>query len=460
MQSLHTAPALPIRARHRWIVAVPLLLAVVALTLREGMDRPVGNLSAAPAFEIAADDGAAYELSDGAVILRAGGILVHAAGWTTVEAGAWTVRVWGGGAYIALQNGKPTVAAFDAPVLVAREGGLAVVPPSRQWTAPAGTLPDPAEDPVAWSEAVATKPLPAAFVARNRARIDAWSAVAVPAPPVPSLADADDAALAWHALADVPGRDLAAALRSRAALRAHALLQPSVRDAAWAYLPAESTVDAEAWAALLALPSLERDDAESSILTVRRWGDTLARAFDAADDPDARRAAVLPLLEAQVHDAAEAGYPVRALRFAEALRAAIGTGAVLDGAAASALLRLEAMTPDSLRASVLRNAAPVSTATAAPVVQRAEVAPDPALEARARDILASRGAMFTGETSVRTVAPGEVEVDGVVFGLPSGDRLLRFLYRPDADTVRGIAGGVAQPYEVPFRAYMDWEAAR
>jgi hypothetical protein len=53
-----------------------------------------------------------------------------------------------------------------------------------------------------------------------------------------------------------------------------------------------------------------------------------------------------------------------------------------------------------------------------------------------------------------------VDVRDVVFGLPSGDHLLHFEYVVDADTVRAVSNGAAQPYAVPFQAYLDWEAAR
>ncbi len=206
------------------------------------------------------------------------------------------------------------------------------------------------------------------------------------------------------------------------------------------------------------MPDAQRDAAPTT-LTARRWGQVLADVFDASSDPDAARSALLPLLEARITAMADSGFPLRALRFAEALRDAAGSDATLTTDAASSLLRLRAMTPDSLKEAALDDIAtidaPRAHVSAATTVER-----DAALEQHATDILAARGGMLTKDSSVRTVAPGAVEVRDVVFGLPSGDRSLRFEYTVDADTVRAIQNGVTQPYAVPFQAYMEWEAAR
>lgn len=451
---------------HRWIVVVPLVVAVVALTLREGMARPAADLTAPERTSIATDEGGDAVLAGDAVDLRAGGVLVHARGRATVSAGEWTVAVWDGDAYVALQNGQPTVAAFDVPVLVRGPGGTVVVTALRQWAAPRTATPDAATDPVGWMDAAATKPLPSAFVERQRARIDAWTDDGVA--PVDGndaasfLASADDADLAAYALRAAPTRMLAAALRVRSDLRLHALLQPGVRDASWAYLPDDAAIDAETWIALLALPTLASgDDGDASQLTVRRWGETLARALDAASDPDVVRSAVLPILERDVQSLANAGYPVRALRFADAIRGAVGTDAVLDERAASALLRLTSLTPETLRASVLADVPAPHALPSVPTADASEtVEADPVLEATARSILEGRGGMFTRDSIVRTVAPGTVDVTDVVFGFPTGDRALRFRFLPADDAVRAIVDGAVQPYAVPYATYMDWEAAR
>jgi hypothetical protein len=449
-----TAPA------HRLAVVIPLVLAVVALTLREGMDRaPAANLTAS-SVRVQADPGAIYTQDGDDLVLTSGGILVYAPGIATVTTGPWSVKVWGGSAYVSAQGERPTVAAFDVPVIAIGDRGTAVISASRQWKAPANALPDPVTDPAGWLRALRTDPLPASFAAERLAIVDAWR---VPVARSGELTDAflrsaESDVLAAAALSAEPDAPLAAALRSRGDLRLYALIHPVVRDASWAFLPAHAPVDADTWVAMLALPDVQGDSAPTT-LTARRWGQAFSDAFAASADPDAVRSAVLPLLEARIAAMAKDGYPLRALRFAEALRDAVGTESTLTAEAASALLRLRAMMPESLKSAALDDIvmfdAPHAVTSAATTVE-----PDPALEQRAREILVARGGMFTKESSVRTVAPGAVEVRDVVFGLPSGDRLLRFEYTVDADTVRAIQNGVTQPYAVTYGAYMEWEAAR
>lgn len=451
-----TAPA------HRLAVAIPLVLAVVALTLREGMTRaPAADLTAS-SVRVQADPGTTYTQDGDDVVLTSGGILVHAPGIATVTTGSWTVRVWGGSAYVSAQGDRPTVAALNVPLIITGARGTAVIPSSRQWKAPANALPDPAKDPAGWLRTLRTDPIPTSFLVERLAIVESWN---VDTPALGTLSDAflvsaDTATLAESALGADPDASLAAALRSHADLRSYALIHPAVRDASWAFLPTGAAIDVDLWISLLALPDAERV-AAPTILTARRWGQSLADAFSTSSDPDALRSALLPPLEARITAMADAGYPLRALRFAEALRDAVGSDVTLTADAASSLLRLRGMTPDSLKGAALNDI--VQAAASAPRFVPATpttVDPDPALEQRARDILVARGGMFTSESSVRTVAPGTVEVRDVVFGLRSGDRLLRFEYTVDADTVRAIHNGVTQPYAVPYGAYMEWEAAR
>lgn len=450
-----TAPA------HRLAVVLPFALLLVALTLREGMSRaPVADLTAS-SVRVQADPGATYTQDGDELVLTSGGLLVYAPGIATVKTGSWSVRVWGGSAYVSAQGDRPTVAAFDVPVIVTGANGTAVIPSSRQWKAPAKALPDPATDPAGWLRALRTDPLPASFAAERLATVESWNVdtSALGALSDAFLVSADTATLATAALAADPDASLAAALRSHGDLRLYALIHPVVRDASWAFLPARTAIDADVWIALLALPDAQSYAAPTT-LTARRWGQTLADAFSASSNPDALRSALLSPLEARITAMADAGYPLRALRFAEALRDAVGSDAALTADAASSLLRLRAMTPDSLKETalhdIIRSVDVFRPAPSAPTT----VERDTALELRAREILVTRGGMFTKDSSVRTVAPGAVEVRDVVFGLPSGDRLLRFEYTVDADTVRAIQNGVTQPYAVPFGAYMEWEAAR
>jgi hypothetical protein len=444
---------------HRLAIALPLALLLVALTLREGMLRaPAADLTAS-SVHVQADPGATYTQDGDDVVLTSGGILVYSPGMATVTTGSWSVRAWGGSVYVSAGD-RPTVAAFEVPVIATGARGTAVIPASRQWKAPATAMPDPTIDPAGWLDALRTNPVPASFAAERLEIVEAWED---DAPTIDALSDAflataDGDALAAAALTADQNGTLAATLRSHGDLRLYALLHPVVRDASWAFLPAHAAIDADMWVALLALPEAQRDAAPTT-LTARRWGQALADAFADSSDPDAIRSAVVPPLEARIAAMADAGYPLRALRFAEALRDAVGTDSTLTSDAASALLRLRGMTPASLKESALHDISPMDTPRSVPSAT-ATVERDPALEQRAQDILAARGGMFTKDSSVRTVAPGVVDVRDVVFGLPSGDRLLHFVYVVDEDSVRAISNGVAQPYAVPFGAYMDWEATR
>jgi|GEM_PF-5181224 len=451
---------------HRWLLIVPVLLAVVFFTMREGYgnaqhhsDSPVGGAV------VQADTGADYAALDGGIIaLSRGGLLAYAQGIATVRAGEWDAVVWGGPVYVTLQGKVPTIAAFDVPVVIRGARGTLVIPPLSQWKAPASFLPDPAANPAEWVAATDTLPLPAAFVREKGAMIDNMKASVAGTTYVMSasvLGTADTPSLAAYALLAPSTRQLAAAVRSRTDLRLYGLVHPAIRDASWAFLPDHAEIDSDLWIGLLSLPVLERTDAIASPLTVRRWGETLHAAFDASVDPDALRSAILPVLESRITETAAKGFPLRALRFAQALHAAIGTGAVLTADAASSFLRVQEMTPETLRASALADIAmhleapkPIHTELTAPAT------PDPALEERARTMLAQRGGMFTPDSTVRTITSGTVEVRDVVFGLPTGDRPLRFEFLVESDAVRAMVDGRIQPYAVPFSAYMEWEATR
>lgn len=457
---------------HRWLLAVPVVLAVVALTLREGFGSATVPTESAVSDAwthgyVQADPGARYSMDGADIDLEAGGILAYAPGLATVRARGWETTVWGGAVYVSV--GKDvTVAAIDVPVIVRSARGTAVVRPGTQWRAPDAPLPDPLGDPVAWAASVRLDPLPTHFIRQHEATVAAWAswsagfgstATDLSASLLGAGTTDDIARLALNAK---PSKTLAAAIRSRGELRLYASVHPAVRDVAWAYVPEDSEIDASTWIGLMTLPRLPAGD--TSQLTARKWGETLADALAASPDPDALRSAVLPALEHDILRIAADGHPLRALHFAEALRMAVGTGsALLTDDAFAAFGRLEAMTPESLRASALADIGtlPPATTVVPIVLPDAEpLQPDPTLEARTREILAARGGMFTSDSSVRTVERGIMEVQGVVFGLPSGDRILRFRYAPETDTVQALVDGQVQPYPVPWQAYIDWEAGR
>lgn len=454
-------PSLP--NRHRWMLVVPVVLLVVSLTLREGMLRerttPLASGTWA-AGEFLADPGADYAVSDDAIDLRAGGVLAYAPGIATVRANGWGVSVWGGAAYVVTERGGATVAALDVPVVVRGDLGTAVVLPGTQWRTPSIALPDASDNPVAWNDAVKLQPLPEGFVREKGETVSAWKrSLDLPRLEASAtlLGHGTSDEIARAALGAAPSRMLAAAIRSRGELRFYGLLQPAVRDAAWAYAPDGSAVDAATWMGLLLLPRLPSED--SSSLTARKWGEALAAAIAASPDPDGLHSSLLPVIEADVMRIADDGYPVRALRFAAAARAALSSGAVLTDAANAALGRLEALSPETLRASVLSDIGrlpPVTEVAPIALPEPSAVVSDPALEARARDLLAAKGAMFIADTTIRTSGEGTVDVDHVVFGLPSGDRTLHFRYAPATDTVQAFIDGELQPYAVPWDAYARW----
>lgn len=461
--------------RHRWMLAVPVALAVVGLTLREGVkrDAAVAELTApvsdawAAGF-VQADPGAEYGVTEDGIDLRSGGVLAYVPGIAIVRLGGWKTIVWGGSVYVAAERNGVTVVAFDVPVIVEGDLGTAVIQPGNQWRSPTQALPDPLLDPVAWREAIRLTAIPEHFARERQETLDAWKAqdtaslVELSASILGSGTNGELARIALHA---APSKSLAAAIRSRAELRFYGLLQPSVRDMAWAYVPENATIDASTWMSLMLLPQIQGD--ASSALTARKWGEALSAALRASGD-SAVASAVLTVLESDVLRIAADGYPLRALQFAQAVHAAFGSGAALSESASASLGRLSAMTPESLRASALSISAlsaigqlpAVTDLPPTPIPEPVIVIPDPALEAHAREQLAAKGAMFTGDSSIRTVAPGVVDVESVVFGFASGDRALRFRYMPAADTVQAVIDGAMQPYALPWQSYIDWEAGR
>lgn len=458
--------------RHRWLVAVPIVLFLVVCTIGEGVRREEGIHPAANegdavwgAGGLLSDPGTVIEILDEETVqITEGGLLVATRGLATIRAGVWEVHVWGGSVYVVVQSGHITVAALETPVLVSGAGGMVVVEPHSQWRAPA-TVPSDVEDPIEWFEAQsAQQPLPDFFRTEQEARVRTLALPPVHAvsPVTPAqLAAMSTSDLATLALAADPSPVLAAAVRSRSVLRSYALLHPGFRDVAWAYLP--SVVDEWPWMGLLLLPRLERMSDHASPLTVRKWGEALHAAIDTSTSSGALRSSVVSIMEREIHAMVKQGTPVRALRFAEALREAVGTGALLTDRARNALVSLSAMTPDTLRASVVSDASPLF-ADPTPTMHRidAPVAtePDIGLEQRVRDLLLARGGMFTSQTTIRTVEPGAVEVQDIVFGLPHGDRALHFTYAPDADAVQVIMHGILQPYTLTLEQYIAWEAGR
>lgn len=449
--------------RHRWMLAVPVVLAVVGLTVREGLVREVPGAAIRTDALVQADSGAQYDKTDDTIDLRSGGLLAYAPGIATIQSNGWSTIIWGGAAYVSAERGGVTVVAFDVPLIVDGERGTAIVQPGTQWTSPQEALPNVVDDPVGWRDAIHSAPVPEHFLREKSAIIDGWKEASSPSPTELSasiLSMGTNAELARVALESGPSKALAGAIRSRSELRFYGLLQPMVRDMAWGYYPENADVDASALMGLMLLPRLEGD--ASSALTARKWGEALTSALRASNDPIVA-SAMLTAFEGDILHMGGNGYPLRALQFADAVEEAYGSGATLSADALAALGRLSAMTPETLRASVLSDIGQIpniETLVPVAVPEPVIVVADPALEGQARDMLAAKGGMFTSDSSVRTVAPGVVDVEAVVFGLAAGDRALRFRYTPATDTVQAFLDGAIQPYPVPWQSYIEWETGR
>lgn len=406
--------------RHRWIFAVPVVLLLVVCTVREGRNRAdllPGNTERSDVWAggfLQAENGALFEvLPENTVDLHAGTVLLFAPGLVTVQAGEWAASVWAGPLSVMFDHDRLTVVSFNVPVVAERGDETVILPPFSQWHAPASSLPDAGTDPAAWLRSLEFEPLPAHFRAEQQRRIDAW--------------EQESEGLA--------------AIRSRPLLRFYGLLHPLVRDHLWATMTEEPVTDAETWMSLLMLPRTDRDPQATEAIVVRLWGEYLRAAIDASDDPDALRAALLPLLERDIRALGEDGYPARALRYAEALG-------------------LASVTPETFRASVLKQLLqPVQNAVES-LAAAPEIPADPTLEARAREQLSAEGVMFTSQSVVRAIGEGAVLVRDVVVGFPSGDRALQFEYLVERHAVRAIVDGATVPYDVPFAAYLAWAAER
>ena len=428
---------MPSRTRsHRWILALPLVVSVVGFTLREGMIRDDGAVRSI-VVDVQADPGAHYSMeTDGSVRLDVGGIMAYAPSVGTVHANGWDVSLWGAAAYVsAEQDGSVTVAAFDVPVVARGTLGTAVMPPDTQWTSPASPLPDPQHDPVAWIDAIHVQPLPTHFVREREPTVAVWTAAVPPA-----------------SLVIPNARTFAATVRLDPSLRVYGSIRPTARDAVWAYVPEAPVIDGDAWMSIMALPAVA--DADISPLTVRKWGDLLAIALEGHED---MRSQVIERLERDVRRMADDGYPKRALLFAAATVRAAGGYDGLSDTAHAAVDRLAALTPNTLRASVLRDTdLRPAVFVDAPKETSVVITPDPVLEALARTQLIAKGVMFTSDSIVRTAGEGMVDVSGVVVGLPSGDRVLHFRYDPANDDVQAIVDGVVLPNGVAWEVFIGW----
>lgn len=460
-------------SKHRWMLLLPFVALLIGLTLWQGAGRALVSIMATEQKNglswsggmLKLEPGMTYEIVDESTVsMSEGSALAYAPVMATVRAGQWDVTVWHGAAHVTLQsNDALTVAAFEVSVVLSNASGTVIVSPYSQWKSHKAMQLDPLHDPTSWMKSINVRPLPEHFRSEQEAIVRAWIQseashvqTAQAEPSRSMLAQTSTKDLAALALLPVPSYDVLSAVRSRGLLRLYTRVHPQLRSLAWVWRAQNAPLDEDTWLSVLSFPAAEVAGNASSPIAVKRWGEALGLVLQSSSG--SVQSDVIVRLEKDIQALAE--QPLRALRFAEALLSAIDSSDVLltsDARAAQA--RLELMTAESLRASLLPEMeVPADEVDTSDVSQ--DIVADPALEQRARDVLLASGAMFTGETTVKTAGDGAVDVSNIVFGFPSGDRLLHLRLTPKTLLVRAIIDGAVQPNPVLLQEYLDWEASR
>ncbi len=164
--------------KHRWLVAAPLFVLFLVLSVRDGFlpQEPQASLviSANTLFEAKADaktvehHGTVYVLEPGTVLdtqtgasLQAGTALVHSFGLSSTKAADFILEGWNGGYQVTVSGKTVTVAALSTPVLVSDGTHQTLIPALMQWKGE--TLASASSDMSSWYAPRRVLPLPPDF---------------------------------------------------------------------------------------------------------------------------------------------------------------------------------------------------------------------------------------------------------------------------------------------------------
>lgn len=492
-------PSLYPPRRHRALVAAPVFILLLMLSLKEGMG---ATLLSTDTLRSQVGNPIAVQLSAGAkahqsaeyVDVQEGSALLLSDGIASVHIRGDVLLGWSGGFEVIAHPTSYTVVALTTPVLVHRGEDSILVPSFMQWQS---------ED-----DRYALKPIPEHFLRERLMQLQSLtpsadfskdeadsSPLRLPFIQLPAAQDrameagyhsvlqllldalregrAEEARAflsrqsTQEAIASSVGRSFVPALLHEGIAQniaepflsaflsdpgfwMIASLHPDLRSYAWVHripdLPRQRL-----FLALSLLPASDRLTDEVSDLAVEKWAQAFGIFLQHDADPLRMLQGVLPILE----DLARS-HPVRAKRYASHLLATLAWLQLEEGESLSSLRRIAALEDLSIP---LEHAAtdPIVSLPAASASQPIDPAKTLELLERARADLAQAGGMFTKETSLTAMHPERVRVENIVIGTSEGDRMFSFTYHIESKSVEeAFHAGKTLPYALPLEQYLRW----
>lgn len=443
------------------------------------------------------------------------GSLIVGKSLITVDAQGYALTGWNG-AFVAdaAKNDQLTIVALTTPVLVQRDGDAWLVPVGMQLSLKASSNISPA-DITEWMHSRRPLPLPAHYLREmlptaealwaqssikpltaketvmpplagsalmfNKARTDAESDVR--AQRLARLSDAliqhDPAAfdelMSMSDTRDILDHaevsDLATLLTLAADSKRDVQILPSIlrdpslslllrfhpllRSRVW--LTAEASADHHLLLlGQMLLPFSDHSEATVSPQSIQSWED----GWKAVQLDAVSLNALAPIVAHDIAVLDEEGYPVRARGYAAAFVSGVHplpAGVSDDAQAALDHLRsiydivLSVADPEPQEVPVVpetnTSSAVSSVSSVVTVVSEADV----------RAMLSAEGCMFTTQTVFTSQPDGLYQVQDVVLGTPSGDRVISFTFNPAARTVLDIEqNGQILPYSLTLEKYVEW----
>ncbi len=408
---MHFFRRVPAGLRHRHLLAVPVAVAAIGLSVAGALLEPsVAETEGTPLrivqpdLVIQAEEGAAVGTDGPVPALDAGEAVVLAASRATLRVADARVDLLSGAASVALQAGVLTVASLDAAVLVEVDGQTALIPPGRQWRLMEPEM-APAGDWDRWLADRETLPVPAETLGTLRDRASA--------------------------LRQVP-RVAAAELSSDERTWLLALVHPATRERAWLLPPLERVSQDAQLLSQLWLPHAD--------LQAEPASDALRRRYRAAVQEVARTSDIR-------FQAAYGGFLAR-------VQGEMRERSLPDRAAFYGSVRAELLGEQATGASRSSVASGPSSSAASSICLRME---DTEALQVTLGLLARLGAQRTVKTAVDLTGEGTVRVEAMAFPGASGDRLLSFTIDPGCGRVEAIRlNGQVMPNGLTTEEFAAW----
>lgn len=495
---MHIPSLRPLR-RHRALVAAPLFVLFLMLSLRGGMG---ATLLSVDALGSQLGNSVALQLSPGAkasqsadhVDLQEGSALLVSDGIASVDIRGDLLLGWSGGFEVIANPTSYTVVALTTPVLVRRGDDSVLVPSFMQWQSEEGSF--------------ALKSIPEHFLRERLMQLqslappadfsDDETGLSVTRVPFVQLPAAQDRAVearyysvllslmralrqgrveevramlsqehVQEAIASSIGRSAVSALLHEGIAQRipepflstfllnsdHwmiASLHPDLRSYAWVHLIPDLSRQ-QMLLALSLLPASDRLADEVSNLAVEKW----AQAFGMFLEQDAEPLHAMEGMLTMLEDLAQS-HPARAKRYASQLLASLPLLQVEEGESLQALHRIATLED---RPIPPEHVTPSSTISIPTESEPQPIDPAVTLELleRARADLAQEGGMFTKETSLTAVHPDRVRVGNIVLATQEGDRMFSFTYNVAIKSVEeAFHEGKTLPYALPLEQYLRW----